>query len=84
VKPVLTSPFGFPYLVLNTKQGPLANLALRQAVEAALNNADMMGAGFGDPKFYTTEASHYARNTPFYRPPAPTTTARATPRRPPR
>ena len=56
VKPVLTSPFGFPYLVLNTKQGPLANLALRQAVEAALNNADMMGAGFGDPKFYTTEA----------------------------
>ena len=66
VKPVLTAPFGFPYLVLNTKQGPLANLALRQAVEAALNNADMMGAGFGDPKFYTTEASHYARNTPFY------------------
>src|SRR6266496_814231 len=66
VKPVLTSPFGFPYLVLNTKQGPLANLALRQAVEAALNNADMMGAGFGDPKFYTTEASHYAKNTPFY------------------
>src|SRR5438445_738873 len=29
VKPVLTSPFGFPYLVLNTKQGPLANLQLR-------------------------------------------------------
>ena len=53
VKPVLTAPFGFPYLVLNTKQGPLANLALRQAVEAALNNADMMGAGFGDPKFYS-------------------------------
>ena len=66
VKPVLTSPFGFPYLVLNTKQGPLANLALRQSVEAALNNADMMGAGFGDAKFYTTEPSHYAKNTPFY------------------
>ncbi len=66
VKAVLTSPFGFPYLVLNTKQGPLANLQLRQAVEAALNNADMMGAGFGDPKFYTTDSSHYAKNTPFY------------------
>src|SRR5438034_6817098 len=66
VKPVLTSPFGFPYLVLNTKQGPLTNLQLRQAVEAALNNADMMGAGFGDPKFYTTDSSHYAKNTPFY------------------
>src|SRR5439155_12434269 len=66
VKAVLTSPFGFPYLVLNTKQGPLANLQLRQAVEAARNIADMMGAGFGDPKFYTTDSSHYAKNTPFY------------------
>ena len=66
VKPVLTAPFGFPYLVLNTKQGPLANLALRQAVQAALNNADMLGAGFGDPKFYSADANHYAKNTPFY------------------
>src|SRR5690242_13975045 len=37
VKPVLTAPFGFPYLVLNTKQGPLGNVALRQAVQASLN-----------------------------------------------
>jgi len=66
VKPVLTAPFGFPYLVLNTKQGPLANLPLRQAVQASLNNADMLGAGFGDPKFYSADANHYARNTPFY------------------
>ena len=66
VKPVLTAPFGFPYLVLNTKQGPLANVALRQAVQAALNNADMLGAGFGDPKFYSADANHYAKNTPFY------------------
>ncbi len=66
VKPVLTAPFGFPYIVLNTKQGPLANIALRQAVQTSLNNADMMGAGFGDRKFYDTEANHYAKNTPFY------------------
>ena len=66
VKPVLTAPFGFPYLVLNTKQGPLANVALRQAVQAGLNDADMLGAGFGDPKFYSAEANHYAKNTPFY------------------
>ncbi len=66
VKAVLTAPFGFPYLVLNTKQGPLANLQLRQAVETALNNADMLGAGFGDAKFYAAESSHYAKNTPFY------------------
>src|SRR5204862_1138169 len=66
VKAVLTAPFGFPYLVLNTKQGPLANVALRQAVQASLNNADMLGAGFGDPKFYSPDANHYAKNTPFY------------------
>src|SRR5690349_3753562 len=66
VKPVLTAPFGFPYLVLNTKQGPLGNVALRQAVQASLNDADMLGAGFGDPKFYSAEANHYAKNTPFY------------------
>jgi peptide/nickel transport system substrate-binding protein len=66
VKPVLTAPFGFPYLVLNTKQGPLANLALRQAVQESLNDADMLGAGFGDPKFYSADSNHYAKNTPFY------------------
>jgi len=66
VKPVLTAPFGFPYLVLNTKQGPLTNVALRQAVQAGLNDADMLGAGFGDPKFYSAEGNHYAKNTPFY------------------
>src|SRR5207237_10534098 len=66
VRPVLTASVGVPDLVLNTKQGPLANVQLRQAVEAALNNGDMMGAGFGDPKFYTTDSSHYAKDTPFY------------------
>ncbi len=66
VKAVLTAPFGFPYLVLNTKQGPLANIALRQAVQAALSPADMMAAAFGDPKFYSVEGNHYAKGTPFY------------------
>jgi len=66
VKPVLTAPFGFPYIVLNTKQGPLANVALRQALQASLNDADMMGAGFGERKFYDTDPNHYAKNTPFY------------------
>jgi peptide/nickel transport system substrate-binding protein len=66
VKPVLTSPFGFPYMVLNTKQGPFVNVTLRQSVEAGLNNADMMAAAFGDKKFYDTDPNHYAKNTPFY------------------
>ena len=50
-------------------QQALADPELRRTkveLEAALNNADMMGAGFGDPKFFTTDSSHYAKNTPFY------------------
>lgn len=66
VKPVLTSPFGFPYLVLNTKQGPLANQTLRQAVQMAMSPQEMMAAGFGDAKFYSVEGNHYAKGTPFY------------------
>ncbi len=66
VKAVLTAPFGFPYIVLNTKQGPLTNVTLRQSVQAALNDADMMAAAFGEPNFYDTEPNHYAKNTPFY------------------
>ena len=66
VKAVLTAPFGFPYIVLNTKQGPLSNVTLRQSVQAALNDADMMAAAFGEPNFYDTEPNHYAKNTPFY------------------
>src|SRR5207249_6630024 len=38
----------------------------RKSVEAALNNSAMMGAAVGDAKFYTTDSSHYAKNTPFY------------------
>jgi peptide/nickel transport system substrate-binding protein len=66
VKAVLTAPFGFPYIVLNTKQGPLTNVTLRQSVQAALNDADMMAAAFGEPNFYDTEPNHYAKNTPFF------------------
>lgn len=66
VKPVITAPFGFPYVVLNTRQGPLANMAVRQAVQAALNMNEIMAAGFGDPKFYSVEGNHYPKGSPFY------------------
>ena len=66
-KPVLTTPFGFPYFVLNTKQGPLANVELRQAVQTALNDDDMLAAGFGDPKFYRAGGRTTSpKGTPFY------------------
>lgn len=66
VQPVITAPFGFPYVVLNTKQGPLANQGVRQAVQAALNMKDIMAAGFGDPKFFAVEGNHYPKGSPFY------------------
>ena len=59
-------------------------LALRQAVEAALNNADMMGAGFGDPKFPRRKPVITPRTRRSTRPPGRRTTARVTPRRRPR
>ncbi|HEY2902309.1 MAG TPA: ABC transporter substrate-binding protein [Polyangia bacterium] len=66
VEPLLTKPFGFPYLVLNTKAGPLVKKELRQAVQEALNETEMMTAGFGDPKFFSIEGNHYPKGSLYY------------------
>jgi len=66
VEPILTKPFGFPYLVLNTKAGPLVKKELRQAVLAALNMTEMMTAAFGDPKLFSVEANHYPKGSLYY------------------
>lgn len=66
VRPVVTAPFGFPYAVLNTGAGILADQAVRQGVQAALNMNDIMAAAFGDRRFYTVEASHYPPGSPFH------------------
>lgn len=65
-KPVLTMPFGFPYLVLNTKQGPCANLKTRQALQMALNATELLMAAFGDDKFFTAVPEHFPKGSPFY------------------
>jgi peptide/nickel transport system substrate-binding protein len=66
VTPVITAPFGFSYVVLNTKLGPLKNQGLRQAIQAALNDREIMTAGFGDPTFFSVEANHFPKGSPFY------------------
>jgi peptide/nickel transport system substrate-binding protein len=66
VTPVITAPFGFPYVVLNTRQGPLKNQGVRQAIQAALNEKEIMTAGFGDPKFFSVEGNHFPKGSPFY------------------
>lgn len=66
VRPVITAPFGFPYVVLNTRQGPLAGAAMRRAMAAALNMHDILAAGFGDPAFFVAEGNHFPKGTAFY------------------
>ena len=57
--PVLLKPFGWPQLVMNTREGVLTNLSLRQAVQVALNPADMLEAAFGSKRFYATDGALY-------------------------
>jgi peptide/nickel transport system substrate-binding protein len=66
VKPVLVMPYGFPYFVLNTKQGPFADKKIRQAYQLALNNTEMMMAAFGDDKFFKATAAHFPKASPFH------------------
>ena len=64
--PILTPSFGFPYLVLNTKEGVAANLPLRQAIQTAIGEGEMLAAGFGDTRFFTAEGNHFPKGSPFY------------------
>jgi peptide/nickel transport system substrate-binding protein len=66
VKTELTMPYGFPYIPLNTKQGPFANLKIRQAFQMALSDTEMLMAAFGDEKFFAAAAEHFPKGSPFY------------------
>ncbi|WP_438618334.1 ABC transporter substrate-binding protein [Oryzifoliimicrobium ureilyticus] len=58
-EPVVLKPFGAPVLVMNTKEGVLANKTLRQAIQVALNPEDMLLAAFGNPEFFTVDGALY-------------------------
>ena len=64
--PIMTPAFGFPYLVLNTKEGVAANLGVRRAIQTALGEGEMLAAGFGDTRFFVAEGNHYPKGSPFY------------------
>ncbi|MDQ8031266.1 MAG: ABC transporter substrate-binding protein [Bordetella sp.] len=63
--PVMLKPFGWPRLVLNTKQGIMSNLAVRQAVQLALNEEDMLYAAFGNKDFYRLNGDLYPEGYPW-------------------
>lgn len=64
--PILTPSFGFPYLVLNTKEGVASNQAVRQAIQTAIGQGEMLAAGFGDTRFFVAEGNHFPKGSPFY------------------
>ena len=60
-QPILLKPFGWPMFVMNTKQGLLADIGLRKAVQAALAPDDMLTAAFGSKDFFSVEGSLYPK-----------------------
>ncbi|SDD93840.1 peptide/nickel transport system substrate-binding protein [Variovorax sp. CF079] len=64
--PIMTPSFGFPYLVFNTKEGVAASQPLRQAIQVALGEGEMLAAGFGDTRFFVAEGNHFPKGSPFY------------------
>ncbi len=66
VVPLLTPSFGFPYLVFNTKEGSMAQQAVRKAAQTAIGPGEMLAAGFGDTRSFIAEGNHFPKGTPFY------------------
>lgn len=62
---VMLEPFGWPRMVLNTRQGLMADVKVRQAVQLALNEEDMLFAAFGNKDFYTLNGDLYPKGYPW-------------------
>ncbi|PVE56982.1 ABC transporter substrate-binding protein [Rhizobium rhizogenes] len=58
-EPVVLKPYGAPVMVMNTKEGVLANKEMRHAIQAALNPEDMLLAAFGNPEFFAVDGALY-------------------------
>jgi peptide/nickel transport system substrate-binding protein len=62
VVPILTPSYGFPYMVLNTKEGVMANQGVRQAIQIAIGEAEMLTAAYGDKRFFTARCQARQRH----------------------
>ncbi|MCT4713368.1 ABC transporter substrate-binding protein [Enterobacteriaceae bacterium H11S18] len=65
-KPVIIKSFGWPTLVMNTRQGIASNPLIRKAIQAALAPQDMMTAAFGSPEFFTVDGAMYPKGSIWY------------------
>jgi peptide/nickel transport system substrate-binding protein len=66
VEPVMTDPYGWPIMFLNCREGKMTNLKMRQAVQAALSQEDMMAIAFGEPEFYSADGALYPEGYFYY------------------
>ena len=65
VEPVLLRPFGWPIFAFNMRKGLGTDLAVRQAVQAALSPDDMLFAAFGDDKYFVVDAALFPEQFPW-------------------
>src|SRR5690606_11734264 len=63
--PMRPKPSGWPRLALNPRQGIMASLPARQAVQRALNEEDMLYAAFGSKDFYSLNGDLYPAGFPW-------------------
>jgi peptide/nickel transport system substrate-binding protein len=61
----------WPLFIMNTKKGVLSNMAIRQAVQAAINCSDALAAAYSDPTLWKLEGSIYPEGTAWFDPAAP-------------
>ena len=64
-EPVLLQNFGWLMMRMNAKQGVLADVKVRKAVQKALSETDMLAAAFGDQKFYAVDGNMYPAGYPW-------------------
>src|SRR6218665_965637 len=63
--PIMTPSFGFPYLVLNTKEGVAASQPVRQAIQTALGAGERLAPRAGG-LFWVAEGNQFPRGSLFY------------------
>ena len=59
---IIMESFAWPLFVFNTRQGVMADRAIRLAAQAAMNSTDMMGAAFGNPDFFKVDGALYPKS----------------------
>ena len=62
---VIRKPFIWPVIFFNKKEGMMTNQTMRQAINAALDNEELLLAGAGIPEFMSLDHNYMVGDTPF-------------------